>query len=299
MITGATAGIGLAAARELARLGASLVLVGRDPRRCEAAEEEVRDAAPASVTVESICADLSSLAEVRRVADEFHRRHDRLHVLINNVGAMFALRRVTAEGIESTLALNHLSPFLLTNLLLDRLKAAAPSRIINVSSAAHKDVRAFNFDDPQAERGYGASETSSLLNALTRPWAHPGFRRYAETKLANLLFTAALAKRLAGTGVTANALHPGFVASRFTAGNGALGWFMRRWAGVLAISPEEGAKTVVYLAASPDVEGVTGKYFVKEREASPSPAATDAAAAERLWIMSEELVGFAPVGTPD
>jgi NAD(P)-dependent dehydrogenase (short-subunit alcohol dehydrogenase family) len=197
-----------------------------------------------------------------------------------------------------TLALNHLAYFLLTNLLLDTLKASAPARVVNVSSRAHEDVKGLDFDDLQGRArarrfwGYGESKFASLLYTLLAPTRHPAFLQYARSKLANLLFTYELARRLAGTGVTANALHPGFVASRFMAGNGALGWFLRRWAGLFAVSAEEGAKTVVYLATSPEVEGVTGRYFVRQKPVPPSPASRDEAAARRLWQLSEELTGL-------
>jgi NAD(P)-dependent dehydrogenase (short-subunit alcohol dehydrogenase family) len=294
LVTGATAGIGEVTARELARRGACVVIVGRSQQRCEAAAEAIRRQT-GNPAVELLVADLSSQAEVRRVAGEFLARHDRLHVLVNNVGAMFAYRRESVDGIEMTLALNHLSYFLLTNLLLDTLKASAPARVVNVSSRAHVGALALNMDDLQARLkaqsfwGYGSSKLAGLLFTLVAPLRHPGFVQYARSKLANLLFTAELARRLDGTGVTVNALHPGFVASRFMEGNGSLGWFMRLWAGLLAISAEEGAKTSVYLATSPEVEGVTGKYFARCREVLPSAAARDEEAARRLWELSEEL----------
>jgi NAD(P)-dependent dehydrogenase (short-subunit alcohol dehydrogenase family) len=272
-----------------------VVLVGRDPERCDAAVGTIRRET-GNAAVEALQADLSSQAEVRRLADLFLERHDRLHVLLNNAGAMYATRRESVDGIEMTLALNHLAYFLLTHLLLDRLKASAPARIVNVSSNAHGIVKRFHFEDPQARAGYGRSRLADLALVTLAPVAHPAFVQYSQTKLANLLFTYELARRLEGTGVTANALHPGFVATRFMAGNGTLGWFMRRWAGLFAISPEEGAKTSVYLASSPEVEGVSGRYFVKQRPVDSSPASRDAEAARRLWRLSEELTGMtAPV----
>jgi retinol dehydrogenase-12 len=289
LVTGATAGIGEEAARQLARLGASVVIVGRSPDRCAAAAEAIRRQT-GNPAVEAIAADLSSQAEVRRLAAEVAQRHPRLHVLLNNAGALFASRKESADGIEMTLALNHLAPFLLTNLLLDALKAGAPSRVVTVSSHAHEMAGGFDFDDPQAKKG-AYRDSAGTLYALFAPTLHPGFRQYARSKLANLLFTFELARRLEGTGVTANALHPGFVASRFVEGNGVLGWFLRRWVSLLGVSVEEGAKTPVYLTSSPEVEGVSGKYFVKCKQARPSRAATDEAAARRLWQLSEELVG--------
>ena len=296
LVTGATAGIGAVTARELAKRGADVVVVGRSQDRGRATVEAIRRAT-GNDSIEFLVADLSSQAEVRRLAQDFLNRHDRLHVLVNNAGAMFALRRESVDGVEMTLALNHLAYFLLTNLLLDTLKASGPARIINVSSGAHKDVKEFDFDDPQALTGVGGrrpypkSEFTSLLYSLAMPWAHPAFMQYAQTKCANLLFTYELARRLDGTGVTANALHPGFVASRFSDGNGAFGWFIRRWASLWAISPEEGAKTPVYLATSPEVDGISGRYFVKEKPVPSSATSRDPAAAIRLWQVSEQLTG--------
>lgn len=292
LITGATAGIGEATARELARRGATVVIVGRSRERCEATVASIRHQT-ANPAVEFLVADLSSQAEVRRVASAFLDRHDRLHVLINNAGALFALRRESVDGIEMTLALNHLAPFLLTTLLLDTLRSSAPARIINVSSSAHDDVKRFDFDDPQARSRrprYGHRELGSLLKGLALPWAHPGFVQYAQSKLANLLFTYELARRLEGTGVTVNALHPGLVASRFTKGNGAFGRLMGFWVNLFGVSPEEGARTPVYLASAREVEGVSGRYFLKEREAPSSAASRDEASASQLWLLSEACV---------
>lgn len=299
LVTGGTAGIGLAAARELARRGAEVIIVGRSEERCRAAVERIRtDAASSFGSAEYVRADLSTRAGVRRLAAEVLARRERLDVLINNVGALFALRSESEEGIEMTLAVNHLAPFLLTNLLLDAVRASGGGRIINVSSDAHEMVKGFDFEDPQGRSGRlsgpgsdGRSELKSFIFAVSAPRRHPGLLRYAQSKLANLLFTYELARRVEGTGVTVNALHPGFVASSFTAGNGSYGWFMRRAASIAAISPEAGARTVVYLAASPEVEGVTGKYFVKERAVASSAASYDEAAQRRLWEMSEEMTG--------
>jgi NAD(P)-dependent dehydrogenase (short-subunit alcohol dehydrogenase family) len=296
LVTGATAGIGEVTARELARREAVVVIVGRSQERCEATVQAIRHQT-GNPSVEFLVADLSSQAEIRRLAREFLERHSRLHVLVNNAGALFVHRRDSVDGIEMTLALNHLAYFLLTDLLLDTLRASTPARIVNVSSGAHKLVQEFDFEDPQARTrrsgfwGYGGSGFASLLFTLFKPMHHPAFLQYSQTKLANLLFTYELARRLEGTGVTANALHPGFVASRFTAGNGVFGWFIRRWAGLFAISVEEGAKTPIYLATSPEVEGVTGRYFVKQKEVPSSAASRDEATASRLWKLSEELTG--------
>jgi NAD(P)-dependent dehydrogenase (short-subunit alcohol dehydrogenase family) len=272
------------------------VIVGRNPQRCEAAAGAIRQQT-GNPSVEHIASDLSSMADIRRLAREFLARHNRLDVLINNAGALFALRCESVDGIEMTFALNHLGYFLLTNLLLDTMRRSAPARIVNVSSRAHEAARPFDFDDPQAlahppGHAYGQSEFGSLLYTLFKPWAHPGYAQYARSKLANLLFTFELARRLEGSGVTVNALHPGFVKSSFTAGNGVFGWFMRRWAGLLGISAEEGAKTPVYLATSPEVEGVTGQYFVKQRPVQSSAALRDESGARRLWQVSETLTGL-------
>ncbi len=298
LITGASAGVGEAAAWDLARRGARVVIVGRNPARCAASVASIR-AGTGNPEVEFLTADLSSQSEVRRLAREFLARHDRLHVLINNAGALFALRRESVDGIEMTLALNHLAGFLLTELLLDVLKASAPARVVIVSSGAHRDAKAFDFGDPQARarrgiRSYAQSEAASLLCCLTMPWAHPGFRQYAMTKLANLLFTLEFAERLRGSGVTANALHPGFVASRFGSGNGALGLFMRFWSKLLGVSPRRGARTVLYLACAPEMEGLTGQYFEAGKAVVPSAAARDTVAAGRLWALSEQWTRIPP-----
>ena len=295
LITGATAGIGLVTARELARRGANVTIVGRDAERCRVACSAITR--EAKVPVEYIVADLSVQAGVRRCAQEFLARQRKLNVLINNVGAMFALRNESVDGIEMTFALNHLAPFLLTNLLLDALKSAAPARIVNVASEAHEDVDRFDFDDPQATRGYPTSEISSLFFSLLRPMSHPAVIQYARTKLANILFTRELAERLAGSGVTANALHPGVVASEFGSRNGIYGWFTRRFLALTGISVEEGAKTSIYLATSPELENVSGEYFVKCQPARCSEAARDGAAAKRLWLLSEELTRVRPDAT--
>lgn len=291
LITGATAGIGEVTARGLALRGASVVITGRNHERCAAAVERIKQAT-GNPTVSFLCADLSLQSEVRRLAREFQQRHERLHVLINNAGALFALRRESADGIEMTLALNHLAPFLLTNLLLETMRASAPARIINVSSDAHEMVKAIDFDDPEMRstkrrfQRYPRAEVASLFFALAAPRSHPALLQYARTKLANLLFTHELVRRLERTGVTANALHPGFVKTGFSAGNGTYGWLMRRGASLFAVSAEVGARTPIHLATSVELERVTGQYFVKQQPAVSSPASREAAAAERLWRMS-------------
>jgi NAD(P)-dependent dehydrogenase (short-subunit alcohol dehydrogenase family) len=274
VLTGGTGGIGLAAAQQLAALGAELTIVGRSESR--AVEATAKIGAPVDV----LLADLASQAEVRRLAREIVARYPRVDVLINNAGAMFGPRRVSVDGIEMTWAVNHLAPFLLTNLLLERLTGSSPSRVITTASGAHRRA-VIPFDDVSGERSYGPL----------------GWGRYGETKLANILFTRELARRLAGTGVTANCFHPGFVGSGFNHNNG---WLMRAAmlvSRVVARTPEKGAETLVWLADSASVSGVSGKYFMDRREKRPSAAAQDDAAARRLWEMSDQQVGLSVSAT--
>lgn len=274
LITGATGGIGLETAKALGRLGATVVLVGRDPARTQAAVDAVNQAV-AGARVDTILADLSSLQAVRALADTFLSRYSRLDVLLNNAGLIIDQRQVTVDGLEATLATNHLAPFLLTHLLLDTLKASGPARVINVSSDVHR-IGKLDFNDLQSERRYD------------------GFRVYATSKLANLLFTHALAKRLEGTPVTTNAVHPGVVRSGF--GHNTQGYF--RWivklGGPFFLSAAGGARTSIYLASSPEVDGVSGKYFIRCRKRKPSAAARDDALAEQLWRESARLTGVQP-----
>jgi len=274
LITGATDGIGRVTARELARLGARVVIVGRNPEKAAQVSEALRRES-GNPAVDFLVADLSSQAAIRQMAADFLQRYEALHVLINNAGALFMQRQVSVDGIEMTFALNHLGYFLTTLLLLERLKASAPARIINVSSMAHAGVR-LNFSDLQNTRHYN------------------GWIAYSQSKLANLYFTYELARRLEGRGVTVNALHPGFVASNFgRRDNGLFGAFFRLIQAVAAISPEEGAKTSIYLASSPEVDGVSGRYFVNCRAKASSPASYDREAAQRLWDISLDLCGLA------
>ncbi len=267
VITGATGGIGLAAAQALGRKGARLALVARSEARADAAEASIRAVAGAGVVIDKLKADLTSQADVRRLATEVRSRYGQLDVLINNAGAIYSHRQLSRDGIELTWALNHLAPFLLTTLLLDLLKSSAPARVITTSSMAHRGVR-IPFDDLNAERGYRS------------------YRRYGESKLANILFTVELARRLEGSGVTANCFHPGFVATGFNRNNGAfMNWLMKT-AGPLARSPERGADTLVWLADSPDLGGVSGQYFTDRRRRTPSPEAQNAETARRLWDAS-------------
>jgi NAD(P)-dependent dehydrogenase (short-subunit alcohol dehydrogenase family) len=276
LITGATSGIGRVTARELAAAGARLLLVARNREKAEATREWIR-AAAANAEVELIIADLSSRAQVRSVAEQVSAG-GALNVLVNNVGAIYQRRIETVDGIEMTFALNHLAPFLLTNLLRNALRRGAPSRVVTVSSAAH--VRAkMDFEDLEGRRRYSA------------------WKAYGRSKLANLLFTYELARRLSGSGTTANALHPGFVASGFGKNNGGFMRVMLTAAQRLgAVSAEEGALTSIYLASSDDVQGVTGRYFVKCREAESSPASRDRQSMRRLWDVSAEMTGLAVEG---
>ena len=246
LVTGATAGLGAVTAEALARRGATVDLVGRSRERGEATAEQIRrDTGNASVGF--LQADLSQQAEIRQLADAFRERHARLDVLVNNAGGMFLKRQESVDGIEMTFALNHLAYFLLTDLLLDLLKASAPARIVSVSSDSHRWPGRIDFDDVQGRKRYG------------------GLRAYGQSKLANLLFTFELARRLEGTGVSANALHPGFVATSFFGAGGMMGTsarLMQLAARLVAISPEEGAKTSIYLASASEVQGVSGKVFL-------------------------------------
>lgn len=269
LITGGTGGIGLATAAELARRGARLFLVGRERGRGDAALARIQEAAPRAEAV-FLPADLSRMDEVRRLAAVLTGRLQRLDVLLNNVGALFPHRRFNAEGMEMTFAVNHLSPFLLSHLLLDLLRGAGAARIVNVASEAHRGVT-LDFANLQGERNYS------------------GWRAYKRSKLANLLFTYELARRLEGTAVTANALHPGFVATDIGVREGLVPRWLWRIVCLAAIGPEEGARTSVHVAGAPDLAGVTGRYFVKSRLAASSPASHDAAAAKRLWEASAAL----------
>ena len=272
VITGATSGIGFVAAERLGALGARLVLVGRDEVRGEAALKALRQRVP-GVAATIHYGDLARLSEMNRLAAEIAAAEPRVDVLINNAGAMFQERSVTEDGLERTFALNHMAYFVLTNRLRDRLVASAPARIVSVSSDAHRG-KTLDFDDLQSTRGYR------------------GFSVYGRSKLANILFTRELARRLAGTGVTANCLHPGFVATRFGENNGRLFRVALTIAKRFALTPEQGAETIVYLASSSDVATTTGAYFAKCKVATPTKAAQDDAAARRLWEESERLAGL-------
>jgi len=268
VITGATSGIGEVAAERLAGMGARLVLVARDKARAEHTLARLRQAGP-GVAHTVHYADLSRLAEMRRVARDIAAAEPRIDVLMNNAGAMFSSRQVTEDGLERTFALNHMSYFVMTLALRDRLVASA-TRVINTASDAHKG-RKLDFTDLQSARAYS------------------GFDVYGRSKLCNILFTSELARRWAGTTVTANSLHPGFVATRFGDESGGMLSRAVRVAKLGAISPEKGAETLVYLASSADVAGSNGLYFYKSRPATPTPEARDPDSARRLWEESEKL----------
>jgi NAD(P)-dependent dehydrogenase (short-subunit alcohol dehydrogenase family) len=270
VVTGATNGIGFAAARELARLGAQTVLVSRSAEKC-AREVETIKKETGNPQVEFIAADLSSNAGVQEVAHEFKKKHTRLDVLMNNAGALFISRQVSNDGIEMTIALNHLNYFHLTILLLDVLKASGPARIVNVSSDAHRGAK-LDFDDLQLIKGYS------------------GFKAYSRSKLANLLFTYEIARKLEGTKVTANALHPGFVETGFGKNNGGLMKFAMGLLKPLQRKVDEGAQTSLYLACSPEAEGLNGKYFTDSKAVDSDPASYNRAAAEKLWQLSLEMI---------
>jgi len=276
LVTGANSGIGKETALGLAKMGATVVMVCRDKQRGEAARIEIRRES-GNDSVDLMLADLSSQAQIRKLAKEFKDRYQRLDVLINNAGIGLAKRKENTDGIEMTFAVNHLACFLLTNLLLERLKASAPSRVVNVSSFAHSWINKINFEDLQGKQKF------------------PPMQIYAQSKLAILMFSYELARRLAGTGVTVNAVNPGMVKTNL--GHEVTGPLItvRRliFSNFLAITPEEGAQTSIYLASSPEVEGVTGKYFSKQRPKRSSKASYDRETWQRLWKVSEELTGLA------
>jgi NAD(P)-dependent dehydrogenase (short-subunit alcohol dehydrogenase family) len=275
-ITGANAGIGRETAVALARMGATVVMTSRDAGRGAEALADVTVRSE-SAKVELMALDLADLSSVRTFATELLDRHDRLDVLVNNAGLVMARRTATIDGFETTFGVNHLGHFYLTSLLLDRLRASAPARIVVVSSQAHRMVRrGLDFDDLQGLHRYRS------------------FDAYSRSKLANLYFTRELARHLAGTGVTVNAVHPGYVASRFGR-DGDMGFeaVLTLGARLFALTPEEGARTSVYLASSPEVEGVTGGYYKKCRPISMSKTAQDDVAARRLWDASDALIAAA------
>jgi len=268
VITGGTSGIGQVAAEKLAAMGARIVLVARDQQRGQATLRRL--AGPAAHSIHY--ADLSLLAEMKRVAAEIAAAEPRIDVLINNAGAMFNSRQLTADGLERTFAVNHMAYYVVTQGLRERLIASAPARIVSTSSDAHKGAK-LDFNDLQSANGYS------------------GFSVYGRSKLCNILFTRELARQLEGTNVTANCLHPGFVATRFGDQSGGLLAPAMGFAKLFAISPEKGADTIVYLASSEAVDKVTGQYFYQRRPATPTPEGQDDAAARRLWQETAKLAG--------
>jgi len=271
VITGATSGIGKAAAAALARQGAEVIVVGRDPGRTEATAAAIQadGAPPPKVEI----ADLARLDQVRALAGRLDQTLDRIDVLINNAGLVLNERQVTPDGYEHVFAVNHLAPFLLTNLLRPKLTTSAPARVITVSSDAHTAAK-LDLDDPNLEHGWSS------------------WRSYSNSKLANILFTRELARRLDGTGVTANCLHPGVVRTGFGRDARPLMRIGITIAKPFMLSPERGADTIVYLASSPDVAASTGGYYVKRQLREPSQAARDDGLARRLWAVSEDLTGL-------
>ena len=270
LITGGTNGIGKSTAEVLAGMGATVVIVGRNAAKTARVVKEIR-ASSGNEKVDSLLADLSSQQEVRRLANQFKSIYSQLHVLLNNAGAAFMKRQLSVDGIEMTFALNHLAYFLLTNLLLDTLKTSAPARIINVSSGAHTSGK-IEFDNLQGERAYG-------------------FAAYPNAKLATILYTVELARRLEGTGVSVNALHPGLTATGFGKNNGkVMAALVTIFAPLFMRSPAKGAETSIYLAASPGVEGITGKYFYDSQVTPAAAQASDMAVAKKLWDVSAEMV---------
>jgi NAD(P)-dependent dehydrogenase (short-subunit alcohol dehydrogenase family) len=273
MVTGANSGIGKATALALAQMGATVVMVCRDPARGEQARSEITTKSQNNA-VDLLQADLSSQQSIRQLVETFQHHYTHLHVLINNAGAAFPGRRETVDGVEMTLAVNYLAPFLLTNLLLDVLKASAPARIVNVSSNSHKSGY-IQMDDLQEEQHYRS------------------MRVYGQSKLAVVLFTYELARRLQGTGVTANCLHPGFVATHFGQRDVGLAFrLLVKLIGSFGTSPQEGAKTSIYLASSPEVEGVTNKYFVKSIPRRSAAISYDESLQRQLWEQSGKLVNW-------
>ena len=278
IVTGATSGIGKETARGLVRMGARVAIVARNPKKARATEAELnRDA---RVPIDILEADMASLVQVRALAGEIARRYPTVDVLVNNAGVYRVRRHVTTDGYEETFAVNHLAPFLLTNLLLDHLRASAPARIVTVASNAHLGFT-LDFEDLQSEHSYKS------------------FRVYGRTKLANIMFTYALSRRIEGSGLTINALHPGFVASNFGSGNHLPARPILFIATPFILSPAQGARTPIWLASSPDVEGVNGMYYTNSkiparanREIRSNPFTYEEEAQERLWKESAAMVGI-------
>jgi NAD(P)-dependent dehydrogenase (short-subunit alcohol dehydrogenase family) len=270
VVTGGTSGIGQVAAVKIAAMGARIVLVARDKSRADATLARLRQIGP-GVNHSVYFADVSRIADVRRVGAEIAAAEPRIDVLLNNAGAMFYDRQVTVDGLERTFATNHMSYFVLTRALRSQLAAAAPSRVVNTASDAHRRAK-LDFDDLQCAKKYRA------------------FTAYGRSKLCNILFTRELARQFAGTGITANSLHPGVVNTRFAGGGHGVLYQAFRIIKHLALTPEKGAETVIYLASSPDIAGVTGEYFTRCARATPTKEAQDDDSARRLWRETEKLI---------
>ena len=272
LVTGANSGIGRAIARELAARGSRVLMVARSRERGEAARSRLSSLTK-NRNIELLVCDLASQRQVRDLAATVVERYDRLDVLVNNAGVILNQRTLTEDGVETTFAVNHLAPFLLTNLVLKRMKESEPSRIVTVASGVHHGG-AIDFDDPSAERGYSA------------------WKAYSQSKLANILFTRELARRLRGTAVTATCLHPGMVRTGFCR-QGPDSFFFRNWFGrLLLLSPKKGADTAIWLATSPELSGASGGYYKKRLLVHPSRTACDQETAHRLWRLSERLTGL-------
>ncbi len=276
MVTGANSGIGKATALGLAQMGATIVMVCRNQSKGEQAQNEIKEKSE-NDAIDLMLADLSSQESIYRLAENVQQHYQQLHVLINNAGVANLTRRETSDGFEMMFAVNYLAPFLLTNILLEKLKASAPARIVNVSSESHQ-AGYIIMDDLQSEKKYK-------------------FKAYGQSKLALVLFTYELARMLQGTSVNANCLHPGFVATNFGQnGAGSVGRGIVKLISRLGISPEEGAKTSIYLASSPEIEGVTGKYFIKSIPVRSAPISYDETLQRQLWEVSAKLVNLHDVG---
>jgi len=273
LVTGATAGIGKITATALAAQGAVLVLHGRNQEKAELSVNQIK-AETGNEYISYVLADFSNLDQVRELANNFQERFDHLHVLVNNAGGFFNKRIPTSYGVEMTFLVNHLAPFLLTNLLLGTIKNSSSARIVNISSEGHRQGK-IDLTDLGFERGYF------------------GMKAYGRSKLANILFTYELARRLEGTGVTVNALHPGHIATDIWKTNfGVIGPALKRIMGLFSLTPEEGAENSIYLATSPEVEGIHGKYFIKNEPAQSSPASYDEEISQRLWKLSAALTSL-------
>lgn len=272
LVTGGTSGIGYITARELAKFGAKVVITARNQEKAKRSVEMLR-AESGNREIYALIADFASQSQVRDLAAEYKRKYARLDVMINNAGAIYFRRSLSQDGIEMTFAVNHLAPFLLTNLLMDRLAASAPARIVNVASNAHEG-KVINFNDLEGQKNY------NFMNA------------YGQSKLANIMFTYELDRRLAGSGMTVNAVHPGYVGTNMGANNG---WLVRLFLPInrlFAIDVDQGAQTVIYLASSPGVAGISGKYYFQNKAVASSPYSHDENAARRLWEVSAKMAGL-------